>query len=42
MIHAYNKLYLNTVMHNIGGLFDIAINAEQIKADEFAEIFCIL
>ena len=22
MIHAYNELYLNTVMHNLGELFD--------------------
>lgn len=36
MIHAYNELYLNSVIHNVGGIFDIAINAEQIDADSFA------
>ena len=39
MIHAYNKVYLNNVMHNLAALFDIAINAEGIDADEFALAF---
>lgn len=39
MIHAYNELYLNTVIHNVGGIFDIAINAEQLDADTFAAKF---
>jgi len=39
MIHAYNKLYLNTVMENIAALFDIAINAEGFDPDEFSYIF---
>ena len=36
MIHAYNEMYLNSVMHNLAALFDIAINAEGLGADEFA------
>ena len=36
MIHAYNNIYLNTVMHNLAALFDIAINAEGLDPDEFA------
>lgn len=39
MIHAYNEIYLNTVMKNLAGLFDLAINAEGYDADEFANIF---
>lgn len=39
MIHAYNELYLNTVMHNLGELFDIAINALLLDPDEFAIMF---
>lgn len=39
MIHAYNELYLNTVMHNLGELFDIAINSLSFDADEFAMKF---
>lgn len=39
MIHAYNEVYLNTVMHNLGALFDIAINALGIDADTFANQF---
>ena len=39
MIHAYSDLYLNSVMHNLAALFDIAINAEGIDADEFANTF---
>ena len=33
MIHAYNDTYLNSVMHNLGAVFDIAINALEIKID---------
>lgn len=40
MIHAYSETYLNTVMKNLAGLFDLAINAEMYDADEFADIFC--
>ncbi len=39
MIHAYNNLYLNSVMHNLAALFDIAINAEELDADQFATMF---
>lgn len=39
MIHAYNEVYLNTVMHNLGALFDIAIHALGIDADTFANQF---
>ncbi len=39
MIHAYSDLYLSSVMHNLAALFDIAINAEGINADEFANKF---
>ena len=39
MIHAYNEVYLNSVMHNLAAIFDIAINAEGLNTDGFAEIF---
>ena len=39
MIHAYNEIYLNTVIKNLAALFDIAINAEGYGEDEFAHIF---
>ena len=39
MIHAYNEIYLNTVMKNLAALFDLAINAEGYDEDEFADIF---
>lgn len=39
MIHAYNETYLNTVMKNLAGLFDLAINAEMYDADGFAGVF---
>ena len=39
MIHAYSDVYLNSVMHNLAALFDIAINAEGIHPDVFAEMF---
>ena len=39
MIHAYNNMYLNSVMHNLAALFDIAINAEELDADKFADMF---
>ena len=39
MIHAYNEVYLDTVMKNLAALFDIAINAEDYNEDEFADIF---
>lgn len=39
MIHAYNDIYLNSVMHNLAALFDIAINAEGINPDIFADMF---
>ena len=39
MIHAYSDVYLNSVMHNLAALFDIAINAEGMNADVFADIF---
>lgn len=39
MIHAYNNMYLNSVMHNLAALFDIAINAEELDADRFADMF---
>ena len=39
MIHAYSKLYINSVMRNIAALFDIAINAEGILPNKFADQF---
>ena len=39
MIRAYNEVYLNSVMHNLAALFDMAINAEQLDANEFAVTF---
>ena len=39
MIRAYSELYLNGVMHNLAALFDIAINAEGLPADDFAMSF---
>lgn len=39
MIHAYNEIYLNSVMHNLAALFDLAINAEGMDADDFAASF---
>lgn len=39
MIHAYNEVYLSNVMHNLSALFDIAINAMNLDADEFTEKF---
>ena len=39
MIHAYNDIYLSNVMHNLSALFDIAINALQMDADEIATQF---
>ena len=40
MIHAYNEIYLNNVMHNLSAFFDIAINAIQMDADDIAMRFC--
>jgi len=40
MIHAYNEIYLNNVMHNLSAFFDIAINAVQMDADDIAVRFC--
>jgi len=39
MIHAYNEIYLSTVMKNLAALFDLAINAEGFGKDEFAKKF---
>ncbi|MBQ8407449.1 MAG: helix-turn-helix transcriptional regulator [Clostridia bacterium] len=39
MIRAYNEIYLNSVMRNLAALFDMAINAEQFDANEFAQSF---
>jgi len=39
MIHAYNEIYLNNVMKNLGALFDLAINAEEYDKDDFALVF---
>ena len=39
MIHAYNEIYLNSVMKNLAALFDLAINAEGYGEDEFAIVF---
>ena len=39
MIHAYNNIYLNSVMHNLAALFDMAINAEGLDADQFSYMF---
>jgi len=40
MIHAYNEIYLNSVMHNLSAFFDIAVNAIGMDADVIAEQFC--
>ena len=39
MIRAYSEIYLNSVIHNLAALFDIAINAEGLEADSFADTF---
>lgn len=39
MIHAYSEVYLNSVMHNLAALFDIAVNAEGMNSDAFADMF---
>lgn len=39
MIHAYNEIYLNNVMHNLSAFFDIAINALGLDADDIANRF---
>jgi len=39
MIHAYNELYLNNVMHNLAAFFDIAINAEGLLPNDIADKF---
>lgn len=39
MIHAYNELYLATVMRNLAALVDIAINAEGLEPDAFGKQF---
>ena len=39
MIHAYNEIYLNSVMKNLAALFDLAINAEGFDKNEFAKKF---
>lgn len=39
MTHAYNKIYLDSVMRNVGAIFDIAINAMGREASEFASRF---
>ena len=39
MIHAYNEIYLNSVMKNLAALFDLAINAEGYDEDKFADVF---
>jgi len=39
MIHAYNDTCLDSVMHNLAAMFDLAINAEEINPEEFSEIF---
>lgn len=39
MIHAYNEMYLPTVMKNIGELFDLAVNERAIAAGSFGEAF---
>ncbi len=38
-MRAYDKSYLDCVMHNLAALFDIAINAEGFDPDEFGEMF---
>lgn len=39
MIRAYNEIYLSDVMRNLAALFDIAIQAMGIQADEIATKF---
>ena len=38
MIHAYSDVYLNSVMHNLAALFDIAINAEGMNPDVYLAV----
>ena len=42
MIHAYNEIYLNTVMKNLAALFDLAINAENYDEDERSLFYVVL
>lgn len=39
MIRAYGEIYLSCVYRNLGSLFDIAINREDMDIDEFAGLF---
>ncbi len=39
MIRAYNEIYLSNVYRNLGSLFDIASNLEDMDIDQFAGLF---
>lgn len=39
MIHAYNKIYLDDAMHNLGEMFDYAQNACHIEPEIFWDMF---
>lgn len=39
MIHAYNELYLNDAMKNLGVAFDYGINTYKINPDSFSQYF---
>ena len=39
MIHAYDELYLNDAMRNLGEAFDYAVNQCHMEADVFMDIF---
>lgn len=39
MMHAYDKIYLDDAMKNLGEAFDYAVNICNMTADEFIDIF---
>ena len=41
MIHAYDELYLNDAMRNLGEAFDYAVNQCHMEADVFMDIFIV-
>lgn len=41
MTHAYDEMYLNDAMENLGEAFDCAVNALNIPFDEFLDMFIV-
>lgn len=39
MMHAYDKVYLEDAMRNLGGMFDFAVNAAAIPMERFYAMF---